>query len=218
MKLIAPSILSADFSRLGEEIKAVEDAGADWIHIDVMDGRFVPNLTMGPVAVEAAKRATRLPLDVHLMMENPDMFLRDFAEAGADYLVVHVEACRHLNGVVRMIKDMGVGAGVALNPSTPINSLEWIIEYIDIVVVMSVNPGFGGQTFIENSLKKIDALKEMIDKRGLGALIEVDGGVKETNVGGISKAGADVFVAGSAVFGTDDYKKTIGSFKDKMRV
>jgi len=216
MKLVAPSILSADFSKLGEEITAAEEAGADWIHIDVMDGRFVPNITVGPIAVKAAKRSARVPLDVHLMVENPHIFLKDFAEAGADYISVHAEACTHLNGVVRTIKDMGVGAGVVLNPSTPIDALDWTMEYVDIVVVMSVNPGFGGQTFIESSLRKISAIKSMIDNRGLDALLEVDGGVKESNVGRISKAGADVFVTGSAFFGADDYKNVIKDFKDKM--
>ena len=216
MKLIAPSILSADFSTLGNEIAAVEEAGADWIHVDVMDGRFVPNITIGPVVVEAAKRAAKRPLDVHLMVENPDMFLADFIKAGADWLVVHQEACRHLNRSIAAIKEMGAKAGVALNPSTPIQSLEWVLDDLDMVVIMSVNPGFGGQSFIENSIDKIAALKTMISQRGLSTLIEVDGGIKETNVKRVSEAGADVFVAGSAVFGTDDYHQTIKHFKANM--
>jgi len=216
MKLIAPSILSADFSNLGNEIAAVEEAGADWIHVDVMDGRFVPNITIGPVVVEAAKRAAQRPLDVHLMVEKPDMFLADFIKAGADVLVVHQEACRHLNRSIAAIKEMGAKAGVALNPSTPIQSLEWVLDDLDMVVIMSVNPGFGGQSFIENSIDKIAALKTMISQRGLSTLIEVDGGIKETNVKRVSEAGADVFVAGSAVFGTDDYHQTIKNFKANM--
>jgi ribulose-phosphate 3-epimerase len=218
MKLIAPSILSADFSRLGEEIKAVEEAGADWIHVDVMDGRFVPNITIGPAVVKAARRSTSLPVDVHLMVESPDLFLTDFARAGADHIVVHVEACRHLNRAVNVIKEAGVKAGVALNPSTPIDALEWIIDDLDLVVVMSVNPGFGGQTFIENSIDKVRALKAMLEKRGAGALIQVDGGVKESNVAKVSEAGADVCVAGSAVFKSPDYKETIRNFKKNMGV
>jgi ribulose-phosphate 3-epimerase len=215
-KFIAPSILSADFSKLGEEIKAVEAAGADWIHIDVMDGHFVPNITMGPIVVEAAKRSTSLPLDVHLMIEHPDRYITDFAKAGANLISVQVETCVHLNRTVQMIKEAGVRPGVVLNPSTPLSSLEWILEYVDFVLIMSVNPGFGGQSFIENSLDKIKTLRRIIRERGLSALIQVDGGVNEKTVQEVSLAGADVFVAGSAIFGSGDYKKTISAFRKLM--
>lgn len=216
MKIIAPSILSADFSKLGDEIKSVEEAGADWIHIDVMDGRFVPNITFGPIAVKAAKRVTSLPLDVHLMIENPDQYIPDFVKAGSDLISVHVEACTHLNGTVQMIKESGLRAGVVLNPSTPLSSIEWTIEYVDFVVLMSVNPGFGGQAFIPNTLEKISALRKMIEEKELSTLIQVDGGVNETSIEKISLAGADAFVAGSAIFGSQNYKETIDSFRQKI--
>ncbi|MCP4347018.1 MAG: ribulose-phosphate 3-epimerase [Desulfobacterales bacterium] len=215
MKLIAPSILSADFSRLGDEIKAVEEAGADWIHIDVMDGSFVPNITMGPVIVEAARRVTSLPLDVHLMIEKPDRYISDFAKAGADYISVQVETCLHLNRTVGLIRESGARPGVALNPSTPLCSVEWVLEYVDFVVIMSVNPGFGGQSFIKNSVDKIKALRLIIQEKGLSTLIQTDGGVSEKNIREISQAGSDVFVAGSAVFGSQDYKQTIKTLKEK---
>lgn len=214
MKLIAPSILSADFSKLGDEIKAVEDAGADWIHVDVMDGHFVPNITIGPLVVEAARRVTDLPLDVHLMIENPERYVKDFTEAGADLISVQVEACVHLNRTIQMIKEYGLRAGVVLNPGTPLSSIEWILEYVEFVMIMSVNPGFGGQKFIPNSLDRIKALRKMIQKNGLTTLIEIDGGVNEKTIKSISDAGVDVFVAGSAIFGSDDYKKTITGFKE----
>ncbi len=213
MKLIAPSILSADFSKLGEEIRAVENAGADWIHIDVMDGHFVPNITMGPVIVEAVRRVTKLPLDVHLMIENPDIFISDFAKAGATLISVQAETCIHLNRTIQMIKESGARPGVVLNPSTPLNSIEWVLEYVDFVLIMSVNPGFGGQAFIRNSLDKIRAVRRMIREKGLSALIQTDGGVNEKTIADIALAGADVFVAGSAVFGSPDYKRTINSFR-----
>ncbi|MDM8552860.1 ribulose-phosphate 3-epimerase [Desulfobacterales bacterium HSG2] len=213
-KLIAPSILSADFSKLGEEIKAVGDAGADWIHIDVMDGHFVPNITMGPIVVEAAKRVTSLPLDVHLMIENPDRYVSEFAKAGAALISVHAETCVHLNRTIQMIKESGARPGVVLNPSTPLSSMEWVLEHVDFVLIMSVNPGFGGQAFIENSLDKIRALRLIIQERGLSTLIQIDGGVNEKTVGKIALAGADIFVAGSAIFGSPDYKQTIDTFKE----
>ena len=213
MKLIAPSILSADFSRLGEEIKSVDKAGADWIHIDVMDGHFVPNITMGPMIVEAASRVTSLPLDVHLMIANPDLFIPQFVKAGAALISVQVEACVHLNRTIHMIKDHGLRAGVVLNPSTPLFTLEWILEYIDFVLIMGVNPGFGGQSFIPNTLDRIRELCQWITERGLSTLIQVDGGVNEETIGAISLAGASVFVAGSAIFGSPDYKKTIDHFR-----
>ncbi len=213
MKLIAPSILSADFSKLGEEIKAVENAGADWIHIDVMDGHFVPNITMGPVVVEAVRRVTSLPLDVHLMIENPDRYISDFAKAGATLISVQAETCVHLNRTLQMIKEVGARPGVVLNPSTPLNSIEWVLEYVDFVLIMSVNPGFGGQAFIRNSLDKIRAVRRMIQEKGLPALIQIDGGVNEKTIADIALAGADVFVAGSAIFGSPDYKQTISRFR-----
>jgi len=216
MKLIAPSILSADFSKLGEEIKAVENAGADWIHVDVMDGHFVPNITMGPFVVKAVKTVTSLPIDVHLMIENPDNYIPDFANAGATYIAVQVETVKHLNRSIQFIKEFNVLAGVVLNPSTPLSSIQWVLEYLDYVVIMSVNPGFGGQAFIENSLDKIRALRDMIQERGLSTLIQIDGGVNENTISDISKAGVDVFVSGSAIFGSPDYRKTIDSYRKKI--
>jgi ribulose-phosphate 3-epimerase len=216
MKLIAPSILSADFSKLGDQIKSVEDAGADWIHVDVMDGHFVPNITLGPMVVEAVRRVTSLPVDVHLMIENPERYIQDFASAGATMISVQVETCVHLNRVIQLIKETGSQAGIVLNPSTPLSSIEWILEYVDFVLLMSVNPGFGGQAFIPNTLQKIRDLRKMIQDRGLSTLIEIDGGVNEETIAEISAAGADVFVAGSAIFGSKNYKKTIDSFKSKI--
>lgn len=213
MKLIAPSILSADFARLGEEIKAVEAAGADWIHVDVMDGHFVPNITIGPLVVKAARQSTRLPLDVHLMIDNPDRYVADFAKAGADLLAVQVEACTHLHRTVQMIRESGVRPGVVLNPTTPLSSIEWILEDVDFVMLMSVNPGFGGQQFIPATLPKIRRLREMINARNLPTLIEIDGGVNAKTIGDIAAAGADVFVAGSAIYGTADYAAAIAQFR-----
>lgn len=213
-KLIAPSILSADFTRLGEEVQAVEAAGADWIHADVMDGHFVPNITFGPLVVAAVRKITRLPIDVHLMIESPDRYIQEFAEAGADWISVQVETCPHLNRAVQQIKETGARAGVVLNPSTPLSTLDWVLEYADYVLVMSVNPGFGGQAFIGNSLEKIRRLRRMIDDRGLATRIEVDGGIKENNIAEVAAAGADVFVAGSAIFGQKDYRQAIARFKE----
>jgi len=213
-KLIAPSILSADFTRLGEEVRAVEAAGADWIHADVMDGHFVPNITFGPLVVAAVRKITRLPIDVHLMIESPDRYIQEFAEAGADWISVQVETCSHLNRTVQQIKEAGVKAGVVLNPSTPLSALDWVLEYADYVLIMSVNPGFGGQAFIGNSLEKIRRLRRMIGDRGLSTRIEVDGGIKENNIAKVAAAGADVFVAGSAIFGQKDYRQVIARFKE----
>ena len=217
MKKISPSILSADFTDLAGEIKAVEDAKADYIHIDVMDGHFVPNITIGPFIVEAVRRATRLPLDVHLMIEKPEDYVGAFAKAGSDIITVHVEATRHLHKVVQSIKEQGVRAGVSINPSTPVSSLEPIIDDLDLVLVMSVNPGFSGQGFIENALKKVRAVRKMLDERGSKAELEVDGGIKVSNIAEVSKAGADVFVAGSAVFGSDDYEATIRAMREEIK-
>ena len=217
MKLIAPSILSADFARLGEEVKAVEAAGADWIHVDVMDGHFVPNITIGPLVVEAVRKVTKLPLDVHLMIENPDQYIPDFVKAGADLISVQVEACIHLNRTLNLIKDAGLRAGVVLNPSTPLGTIEWEVDNIDFVMVMSVNPGFGGQKFIPNTLDKVRNLRKIIDSRSKSILIEIDGGVNVDTIGDISAAGVDVFVAGSAIFGSDDYQQTIAAFRKIIR-
>lgn len=216
MKFIAPSILSADFARLGEEIVAVEKAGADWIHIDVMDGHFVPNITFGPLVVEAARRVTSLPLDVHLMIEQPDRYIADFARAGADYITVQVEACVHLHRALQLIRQHGAKPGVVLNPSTSLSSLDWVIEDLDLVMVMSVNPGFGGQSFIPQTLEKIRALRKTIDDRGLNVLIEIDGGVNEKTIGPIAAAGTDVFVAGSAIYGSGDYASTIAALRKRI--
>jgi len=213
MKKIAPSILSADFSRLGDEIRALEAADADYIHIDVMDGHFVPNITIGPLIVEAARRVTTLPLDVHLMIENPDLYIPDFAADGADIIVVHAEAVNHLHRTVQLIKSLGKRAGVSLNPATPLNCLEYVLDDLDLVLLMTVNPGFGGQSFIDACLPKIHALRAMLDRCGSEAELEVDGGVKVSNIAQISHAGADVFVAGSAVFGSNDYHATIAEMK-----
>jgi ribulose-phosphate 3-epimerase len=214
MKLIAPSLLSADFTRLKEEILAVEAAGADWIHADVMDGHFVPNITFGPMVVEAVRRATALPIDVHLMIEGPDRYIADFARAGATHISVHAETCVHLNRTVRLIRDSGARPGVVLNPATPIEALAWIIEYVDFVLVMSVNPGFGGQTFIPNSIAKVAGLRQMICAKGLQTLIEVDGGVSPQNIAAVAAVGADVFVAGSAIFQSPDYRRTITAMRE----
>ncbi len=205
MKKIAPSILSADFAHLGQEVKEVEEGGADWIHVDVMDGHFVPNITVGIPVVECLRKVTKLPLDVHLMVLEPDRFLEDFARAGADILTVHVETCPHLNRTLKKIKELGPLAGVALNPSTPLWTLEEVLEDLDMVLIMSVNPGFGGQSFIPQSLKKIRRLREWLRERGLGGImIEVDGGIKVENAREVAEAGADVLVSGSGIFGQKD--------------
>ena len=207
---VAPSILSADFSRLGDEIRAVETAGADLIHVDVMDGHFVPNITIGPMIVEAARGVTKLPLDVHLMITSPELYIADFAKAGADYITVHVETALHLNRLVQMIKEhRGIKAAVSLNPATPLSSLDYILEDLVMVLIMSVNPGFGGQAFIPSALNKIRSLRKLIGERGLETAIEVDGGVKPDNAAGIIEAGADILVAGSAIFGMKDYAAAI---------
>jgi len=216
MRMIAPSILSADFARLGDEVRAVENAGADWIHVDVMDGHFVPNITMGPLVVEAVKRVTQLPIDVHLMIDNPDRYIGAFAEAGAAWISVHVEACNHLNRALQVIREAGCRPGVALNPSTPLSSVDWVLALVDYVLIMSVNPGFGGQALIPNTLDKVRRLRSMIDEAGHATMIQIDGGVNADTIGGISEAGVDVFVAGSAIFGSDDYERTIADLKSRI--
>ncbi|MBI5327127.1 MAG: ribulose-phosphate 3-epimerase [Deltaproteobacteria bacterium] len=213
MKKIAPSILSADFTKLAKEIRAVEDAKADYIHIDVMDGHFVPNITVGPFIVEAARRATRLPLDVHLMIENPDKFIPDFAKAGSDIITVHAEACKHLHRTIQHIKEQGIRAGISLNPTTPLHVLDHILGDIDMILIMTVNPGFSGQSFINSCLPKITLMRRILDQGNYKAELEIDGGIKVSNIGTAAKAGADVFVAGSAIFGSESYKKTISAMR-----
>ncbi|KJS29340.1 MAG: ribulose-phosphate 3-epimerase [Desulfatitalea sp. BRH_c12] len=217
MPLIAPSILSADFAELGNEIRAVQAAGADWIHVDVMDGHFVPNITMGPLVVEAVRRSTSLPVDVHLMIENPDRYVTDFAKAGADYISVQVETCVHLDRTIHMIKEAGAKAGAVLNPATGLSALEWVLADLDFVLIMSVNPGFGGQAFIPASLDKIRRLKALIKQQELKTLVEIDGGVNKHTVAQVTDAGADVLVAGSAIFGSSDYATTIAQLKSTDR-
>jgi len=213
MKQIAPSILSADFSRLGEEIRAVEKAGADLIHVDVMDGRYVPNITIGPGVVASLRKTTSLPFDVHLMIEEPDRYVDAFVEAGSDIVTVHAEAVIHLHRTVHYIKGRGIKAGVSLNPSTPLSCIEEILPDIDLLLIMTVNPGFGGQKFITGMLPKIRRAKELARSRGLEPAIEVDGGVTAENIGSLAEAGADIFVAGAAVFGSPSYSEAITRMK-----
>jgi len=201
---IAPSILAANFARLAEDVKEVEAAGAKLIHIDVMDGHFVPNITMGPIVVEALRPETSLPLDVHLMIENPDLYIEAFAKAGADYITVHVEACKHLHRTIQLIRSFGVKPGVVLNPHTPIESIQHILEDVDMVLFMTVNPGFGGQKFISSVVPKIAALSAIIKERGLNIEIEIDGGITAETIVPCAKAGATIFVAGSAIYGKED--------------
>jgi ribulose-phosphate 3-epimerase len=208
---IAPSILSADFGRLAAEVGAI--ASADYVHVDVMDGHFVPNLTIGPVVVEAVRRATRLPLDVHLMIEDAERWVAAYAHAGADLIGVHVEACPHLHRTLHQIRDLGKRPCVVLNPATPLESIEWVLGDVDQVLIMSVNPGFGGQQFIPGALDKIRLLRAMIDERRLAVDIEVDGGVKLDNIAAVVAAGADVIVSGSGIFGTGDYAATIAAMR-----
>jgi ribulose-phosphate 3-epimerase len=210
---IAPSILSADFSRLGEEIRAVDEAGADIIHIDVMDGHFVPNITIGPLVVQAARAVTSKVLDVHLMISDADRYVDAFAAAGADWITVHVEACSHLQRTVSRIRELGKRPGVVLNPATSLASLDYMLEEIDLVMLMSVNPGFGGQSFIPSTLGKIRQLRRRIEEMQLHVDIEIDGGVSEKTIEDISAAGANIFVAGSAVYGSDNYRQTIAALR-----
>lgn len=209
MVKIAPSILSSDFSDLGNEIKRVEASGADYIHIDVMDGHFVPNISIGPPVIKAIRKYTKLPFDVHLMISDPDKYIEDFVQAGADIITVHAEACTHLNRTIQSIKEKNIKAGVVLNPATPLSALDWVLNEIDMVLLMSVNPGFGGQKYIESCTPKIAALRDKIDKLNLNVEIEVDGGIGPDNVGCVVKAGADVVVAGSAVFKYKDLGEAV---------
>jgi ribulose-phosphate 3-epimerase len=213
MKKLAPSILSADFTRLGDEIRAVEEAGADYIHIDVMDGHFVPNITIGPLVVEAIKNVSNLPLDVHLMISNPDRYIKDFIKAGSNLLSVHAETCPHLQRTVNQIRELGVKPAVVLNPSTSLSMLEYILEEVDMVLLMTVNPGFGGQKFISSMIPKIKKLRKLIDEKHLSVELEVDGGINLDNISQVAKAGADVIVAGSSVFKSADCKETVRLMK-----
>jgi ribulose-phosphate 3-epimerase len=217
--VISPSILSADFSRLGEDVRAVDEAGADWIHVDVMDGRFVPNITIGPLIVEALRPVTKKPLDVHLMIVEPERYVADFAKAGADIISVHAEASSttHLHRALGQIKELGKMAGVVLNPGSSLDQIEYVLDLCDLVLIMSVNPGFGGQSFIPGVVPKIRQLRQMCDERGLDPWIEVDGGLKGANTWQVLEAGANAIVAGSAVFNTPDYAEAIRSIRSSKR-
>ena len=212
--MMAPSILSADFSRLGDEIRAVEAAGAEVIHVDVMDGHFVPNITIGPLVVDAVRQVTDLPVDVHLMITQPDRYLKDFADAGADWITVHVEVCTHLHRTLSYIRDLGKKAGAVLNPATSLSTLDYVLEDLDLVMLMSVNPGFGGQSFIPSTLDKCRKLRAMLDKVNPEAGIEIDGGMSPKTIGAMAEAGANIFVAGSAIYGKDDYAVEINKMKE----
>lgn len=219
IKKIAPSVLSADFSRLGEEIRAVEAAGADLIHLDIMDGHFVPNITAGPILVEAAKKVTQLPLDAHLMIENPEKYIRDFVEAGAESISIHAEVYREKNRLrkaLSLIRKCGARPSLAINPATPISSVIDFLDEVRMVLIMTVNPGFGGQKFIRSCLKKVSRLRLLIDQKNLNVDIEVDGGIRPENISEVSQAGATVFVAGSAIFKSPDYRKTIEMMRDRL--
>ena len=213
---IAPSILSADFSRLGEEVRAVDAAGADLIHFDVMDNHYVPNLTFGPIVCAAIRPHTTLPIDVHLMVEPVDALAAEFAKAGADLISFHPEATRHVDRTINLIKDSGCKVGLAFNPASPLHVLDWTLDKIDLVLIMSVNPGFGGQSFIEYSLDKIAEVRDLIDLSGCDVWLEVDGGIKVDNIASVSEAGADTFVAGSAIFGGTEYKDVIDQMKKQI--
>lgn len=206
---LAPSILSADFARLLEDVKKVEKAGCEYLHIDVMDGHFVPNITLGPSIVKSLRKDVNMVFDTHLMIENPDNYIKDFVDAGSDIIVVHVEACRHLHRTIQNIKSYNVKAGVALNPATPIESIKHILQDVDMVLIMTVNPGFGGQSFIENTIDKIKELKQIIDEKNLKVDIQVDGGIKPSNIHKVVEAGANIIVAGSAIFNSEDIEETV---------
>lgn len=210
---IAPSILAANFAKLGEEVKEVEAAGADLIHIDVMDGHFVPNISFGAIALEAIRPISKLPMDVHLMIENPDQYIEQFAKAGADYITVHVEACKHLHRTIQLIRSFGVKPGVVLNPHTPIESIKHILQDVDMVLLMTVNPGFGGQKFIDSVVPKIEELSQLIKEKNLDVEIEIDGGITKETIVPCAKAGATIFVAGSAIYNQEDRTKALQNIK-----
>ena len=217
MKKIAPSILSADFSRLGEEVRAVEEAGADVIHVDVMDGHFVPNITIGPLVVEGLRKLTSLPLDVHLMIEKPDRYVEAFAQAGSTWITFHAEVCSRLKQMIKKVCQLNVRPGVVLNPSTPLKTLNPVLEEVDLVLLMSVHPGFAGQSFIPSTLRKIERLRKIVDENRYTLEIEVDGGIKVENIGEVSKAGGDIFVSGSGIFKTKDYGETIRKLRQEIQ-
>lgn len=210
---LAPSILAADFARLLEDVKKVENAGCEYLHIDVMDGHFVPNITLGPAIVKSLRKGVDMVFDAHLMIENPDQYVKDFVDAGCDLIVVHQEACRHLHRTIQNVKSYGIKVGVALNPATPIETIKHVLQDIDIVLIMTVNPGFGGQSFIESMVPKIQELKGIIDSQNLNVDIQVDGGIKPENIAKVVKAGANIIVAGSAIFNSDDIKSTVDLFR-----
>ena len=216
MKKIAPSILSADFSRLGEEVEAVERAGADLIHVDVMDGHFVPNITIGPSVVTGLRKLTSLPLDVHLMIEKPERYIEAFAQAGSTWITFHAEVCPRLGQMIKKVRQLKVRPGVVLNPSTPLKTLYPVVDAIDLVLLMSVHPGFGGQSFIPSTLKKIERLRRIIDQNHYPLEIEVDGGIKAENIGEVSRAGGDIFVLGTGIFKTKDYRGTIRKLRQEI--
>jgi len=216
LKKIAPSILSADFSRLGDEVRAVERAGADVIHVDVMDGHFVPNITIGPLVVQGLKKLTSLPLDVHLMIEKPERYIEVFAQAGSNWITIHAEVCPHLKRMIKKIRQLNVRPGIVLKPATSLKTLYPILDDIDLVLIMSVNPGFGGQFFIPSALKKIEKLRKIVDQNSYPLEIEVDGGVKIENIREVSKAGGDIFVVGTGIFKTKDYEETIRKLRQEI--
>jgi ribulose-phosphate 3-epimerase len=216
VKKIAPSILSADFSHLADEVRAVEKAGADVIHVDVMDGHFVPNITIGPLVVQGLRKLTSLPLDIHLMIENPERYIEDFVQAGGDWITIHAEVCPNLKRMIRKVRQLNVRPGIVLKPATPLKTLFPVLDDIDLVLIMSVNPGFGGQSFIPSTLKKIERLRKIVDQNGYSMEIEVDGGVKIENIREVSRAGGDIFVVGTGIFKTENYEETIKKLRQEI--
>lgn len=214
---LAPSILSADFARLLEDVKKVENAGCEYLHIDVMDGHFVPNITLGPAIVKSLRKDVNMVFDAHLMIENPDLYIKDFVDAGADLITVHQEACVHLHRTIQNIKSYNIKAGVAINPGTPIESIKYVLPYVDMVLIMTVNPGFGGQSFIDNMIDKIKEVKSIIDKQNLNIDIQVDGGIKPDNIKKVVKAGANIIVAGSAIFNSDNIESTVNLLRENSK-